>query len=443
MRGDLARRRAGGERAAGRGPAARLGGRLAVAGIVLLAAGAAPSPAQAKLLVPMDERQTDHLKAYGLAYWLLQQGQRAEWLLNYRGGSFLIAEGAANEREANIRGVSFEHVSGSQEATIRAVIADENMESVMLEKAPRVAVYIPPNTPPWDDAVTLALEYADIPYSKLWDEEVLRGDLPQYDWLHLHHEDFTAQHGKFYAAYHNFPWYREEEAVQTAMAAKLGFPKVTLLKAAVARAIKDYVARGGFMFGMCSATDTYDIALAAEGVDIVESVYDGDPADPQAQRKLDFSRTLAFKDFRLEMDPMIYRFSDIDVTQEANLRGPNTWFTLFDFSAKNDPVPTMLIQNHLNAVPEFLGQTTGFRRAKLKAGVVVLGEVEGTDEVKYLHGQFGRGTFTFLGGHDPEDYQHMVGDPPTDLTKFPHSPGYRLILNNVLFPAAEKKKQRT
>src|SRR5262245_41215768 len=399
--------------------------------------------AEAKLLIPMDDRQTDHLKAYGLTYWVLAQGQKGEWLLNYRGGSFLLADTPENEREANIRGVSFERVGGGQETAIRAEIADNNMEAVILEKAPRVAVYIPPNTPPWDDAVTLALDYAQIPYARLWDEEVMRGDLTKYDWLHLHHEDFTAQHGKFYAAYHNFPWYREEERVQEEMARKLGFAKVTQLKGAVARAIKDYIGRGGFMFGMCSATDTYDIALAADGVDIADVVYDGDPPDPAALSKLDMSRTLAFKDFRLELDPMIYRFSDIDVTQEAAIRGPNTWFTLFDFSAKNDPVPTMLVQDHLNAVPEFLGQTTGFRRSRLRSSVRVLGEVEGTDEIKYIHGQFGRGTFTFLGGHDPEDYQHMVGDPATDLTLHRHSPGYRLILNNVLFPAAEKKKQRT
>jgi hypothetical protein len=415
---------------------------LGLAGAALLLATAA-TPAFAKVLVPMDERQTDHLKAYGLTYWALTQGHRCEWLLNYRGGSFLLPEIAEIEREANLRGVAFERASGADEATIRAELADNNMESVALEKPPKVAVYIPPNRPPWDDAVTLALEYAGIPYEKVWDEEVLRGDLTKYDWLHLHHEDFTAQHGKFYAAYHNFAWYQEEEQVQRAMAAKLGFAKVTHLKAAVAVAIKDYIARGGFMFGMCSATDTYDIALAAEGVDIADVVYDGDPPDPQAARKLDFSRTLAFKDFTLEMDPFIYRFSDIDVTQEASPRGPNSYFTLFEFSAKNDPVPTMLTQNHVNAVPEFLGQSTGFRRTKLKSGVVAMGEVEGSDEIKYLHGQLGRGTFTFLGGHDPEDYQHMVGDPPTDLGRFKHSPGYRLILNNILFPAAEKKKQRT
>jgi hypothetical protein len=403
----------------------------------------AAAPARARLLVPMDEVQTDHLRAYGLTFWVLTRGQTAEWLLNYRGGAFLLEEDAQSEREANLRGVVFERVSGATEAQIRATMADENMDAVKLEKAPRVAVYIPPNTPPWDDAVTLALEYAQIPYDKVWDEEVLRGKLVEFDWLHLHHEDFTGQHGKFYAAYHTFPWYKEEEAVQQAMAQRLGFAKVPQLKGAVAGAIKEYVGRGGFMFGMCSATDTYDIALAATGVDIADVVYDGDPPEPAAQARLDMSRTLAFKDFRLEMDPFAYRFSDIDVTQEASLRGPNAWFSLFDFSAKNDPVPTMLVQNHVAAVAEFLGQSTGFRRAKLKSGVLVLGEVEGTDEVKYLHGQFGRGTFTFLGGHDPEDYQHMVGDPPTDLSQYKHSPGYRLILNNVLFPAAEKKKQRT
>ncbi|MBI1795583.1 MAG: asparagine synthetase B [Candidatus Eisenbacteria bacterium] len=408
-----------------------------------LVAATAPAPARAGLLVPMDDKQTDHLKAYGLAYWTLARGEKIEWLLNYRGGSFLMPENAETQREANLRGVAFESMNAGAEAAMRAEIADNNMESVALEKAPRVAVYIPPNTPPWDDAVTLALEYADIPYSKLWDAEVMSGDLAKYDWLHLHHEDFTAQHGKFFVAYHNFPWYQEEERVQKAMATQLGFAKVTQEKAAVAIAIRDFIGRGGFMFGMCSATDTYDIALAAQGVDIAESVYDGDPCDPLANRKLDFAKDLAFKNYRLELDPFIYKFSDIDVTQEASLRGPNAVFTLFDFSAKNDPVPTMLVQDHVNAVPEFLGQTTGFHRAKLKSNVLVLGEVEGTDEVKYLHGQYGRGTFTYLGGHDPEDFQHMVGDPATDLSKYRHSPGYRLILNNVLFPAAEKKKQRT
>ena len=421
----------------------KFGSRSAVAAFAMVSLMALAGAAQAKILVPMDEAQTDHLKAYGLTYWVLGQGQKAEWELNYRGGAFLFADDPAIQREADLRGVSTEVMSGGDEASMRAEIADNNMESVALEKPPRVAVYIPANTPPWDDAVTMALKYADIPYKTVWDEEVLRGDLAKYDWLHLHHEDFTGQHGKFFTAYHNFPWYIEETQVQQAMATKLGFAKITQLKAAVALTIKEYVSKGGFMFGMCSATDTYDIALAAAGVDIAGDIYDGDPFDPLAQQKLDYSRTLAFKDFHLEMDPYLYRFSDIDVTQEAAQRGPNAAFTLFDFSAKNDPVPTMLIQVLVNAVPEFLGQSTGFHRTKIKSGILLLGEVEGSDEVKYLHGQYGRGTFTFLGGHDPEDYQHMVGDPATDLSQYKHSPGYRLILNNVLFPAAEKKKQRT
>lgn len=410
---------------------------------LVLGAMLAASPLQAKIMVPMDAAQTDHLRAYGLMYWALEQGHQGEWLLNYRGGSFLLPDDPALAREAAIRGVALESVGGGEEASLRATIAESNMEAVKLEKAPKVAVYIPPNAPPWDDAVTLALEYADIHYDRVWDEEVLRGDLAKFDWLHLHHEDFTGQHGKFWAAYHTFPWYQEEERVQQAMAAKLGFRKVSQLKGAVATVLKDYIGRGGFLFAMCSATDTYDISLASFGVDIADVMYDGDPPQPGAQRLLDFSRTLAFQDFRLEMDPVLYRFSDIDVTQEASMRGPDQVFTLFDFSAKQDPVPTMLVQNHVGAVPEFLGQSTGFRRSKLKPGVTVLGEVENTDEVKYLHGQFGRGTFTFLGGHDPEDYQHMVGDPETKLDRHPGSPGYRLILNNVLFPAAEKKKQKT
>ena len=417
--------------------AARIGALLALLGAV------APAAARAKLLIPMDDHQSDHLRAYGLTYWTLSRGLKCEWLLNYRGGSFLLPEDAEVEREANLRGVSYETMGGADEAKMRAEIADNNMEAVALEKAPRVAVYIPPNTPPWDDAVTLALRYADIPYITVWDEEVLKGELTKCDWLHLHHEDFTGQHGKFWTAYHNLPWYQEEERVQKAMATHLGFAKVTQLKAAVAESIREFIGRGGFMFGMCSATDTYDIGLAAMGLDIAGEIYDGDPADPGAQQRLDFSRTLAFKNFHLEPDPTLYRFSDIDVTQDASRRGPGAQFTLFEFSAKNDPVPCMLVQDHVAAVPEFLGQTTGFHRAFIKSDVLALGEVEGTDEVKYLHGQFGRGTFTFLGGHDPEDYQHMVGDPATDLSKYRHSPGYRLILNNVLFPAAEKKKQRT
>jgi hypothetical protein len=421
---------------------------MAAAAVVTLAALVAPGalgagPAWAKILVPMDDTQTDHLKAYGLAFWSLERGQRVDWLLNYRGGSFLFPDDPEVEREARLRGVRTQDVGAVDEAAILAEIEDNNMERIVLEKAPKIAVYVPPTALPWDDAVRLALDYAQVPYKTLWDVEVLRGDLAQYDWIHLHHEDFTGQQGKFYAAYAGAQWYQDEKAMQEATAHKLGFAKVSDLKKAVARAIKDYVARGGFLFAMCSATDTFDMALASEGVDIVDVPYDGDPPDPGAQRKLDYSRTLAFRNFTLRLDPYVYEFSDLDVTQEALVRGRQSFFTLFDFSAKNDPIPSMLVQDHTNAVAEFLGQTTGFHKGFLKPGITVLGETEGTDEVKYIHGKFGKGTFTFLGGHDPEDYQHAVGDPPTDLSLFKNSPGYRLILNNVLFPAAEKKKQRT
>jgi len=419
--------------------------RLARAALVaLFAVAVAVAPAAAAVLVPMDDAQVDHLKAYGLAYWLLQQDQRVDWLLNYRGGSFLVPQNdEAALREASLRGVTAQSVSASDVASIMATIADNNMESIKLEKAPRIGVYVPPNTVPWDDAVTLALTYAQIPYVALWDEEVLRGDLAKYDWLHLHHEDFTAQYGKFWLGFHEADWYKKQVEINESMAHKLGFAKVSDLKHAVVEKIRNYVAAGGFMFAMCSATDTYDIALASEGVDIAGQVYDGDPADPDANSKLDFSKTFAFRNFHLEMNPLIYSFSDIDVTRDAMGRGPQSFFTLFEFSAKEDPVPTMLTQDHVNALGEFLGQNTGFHKQFLKPGVTVLASVEGTDEVKYIHGQYGRGTFTFLGGHDPEDWQHQVYDPPTDLSLHKHSPGYRLILNNVLFPAAEKKKQKT
>ncbi len=366
-----------------------------------------------------------------------------DWLLNYRGGSFLLPDDADLVKEANLRGVTTEPMDDAGEARILATIEDENMERVALEKAPRIAVYVPPNQLPWDDAVRLALDYAQVPYTTLWDPEVLKGDLSKYDWLHLHHEDFTGQHGKFYAAYAGAAWYQEEQALQEKTAHQLGFAKISECKKAVARTIRDYVARGGFLFAMCSATDTYDIALASEGVDIVDVPYDGDPPDPGAQSRLDYSKTLAFRNFTLDQNPYNYRYSDIDVKADAVLRGKSSFFTLFDFSAKNDPVPTMLTQDHTNAVPEFMGQTTGFHKGFLKPGVTVLGEVDGTDEVKYIHGEYGKGTFTFYGGHDPEDYEHAVGDPPTDLSLHKNSPGYRLILNNILFPAAEKKKQKT
>ncbi len=417
---------------------------LVASGFLLLALASGVSPARAELLVPMDETQTDHLRAYGLTFWTLQQGLHDEWLLNYRGGSFLLPDDARIQSEAAVRGVRLEEVNGSQVAQIRAEIADNNMESVKLETAPRIAVYVPPTAPPWDDAVQLALEYAQIPYTKIWDAEVMQGRLSEYDWLHLHHEDFTGQYGKFYAAFAGTDWYRKQVAENEAIARKLGYSKVSELKKAVARTIKAYVAAGGFLFAMCSATDTFDIALAAEGIDIAGPEYDGDPADPSAQRKLDFNKCVAFQNFELEQSPLVYEYSNIDTSSKDMIRGQrNDYFTLFDFSAKQDPVPSMLVQDHVANVPGFMGQTTGFEKKLLKPAITVLAEVPGADEAKYIHGHFGKGTFTFYGGHDPEDYQHAVGDPPTDLSLHKNSPGYRLILNNVLFPAAEKKEKKT
>ncbi|HYJ31601.1 MAG TPA: asparagine synthetase B [Candidatus Binatia bacterium] len=392
----------------------------------------------------MDDKQADHLRAYGLTYWALERGLHGEWLLNYRGGSFLLPDNATLATEAVVRGVTVEPVDEAMVARIMAEIADNNMESVKLETAPRIAVYVPPSAPPWDDAVQLALDYAQIPYTKLWDAEVLDGKLSQYDWLHLHHEDFTGQYGKFFAAFATTDWYRRQVAENEAMAHSRGFAKVSELKKAVARTIKAYVAAGGFLFAMCSATDTFDIALAAKNVDIVGPEYDGDGADPRADAKLDFGECLAFQNFQLDENPMVYEFSNIDTTNRASLRGQrNDTFTLFDFSAKQDPVPSMLVQDHTAVVPGFMGQTTGFEKSMIKPGITVLAETPGADDVKYLHGHYGKGTFTFYGGHDPEDYQHAVGDPPTDLALHKHSPGYRLILNNVLFPAAEKKEKKT
>jgi hypothetical protein len=401
-------------------------------------------PARARILIPMDLSQTDHLKAYGIAYWVLTQGHTLEWLLNYRGGSFLLEDDPEVVREAGIRGVSAEVIDEAAVDAIHAEIENSNMDSILLEKAPRVAIYIPPGFVPWDDAVTLAFTYAEIPYTAIWDEEVLRGDLDTVDWLHLHHEDFTGQYGKFYGAFRNADWYRDQVAREEAQAHRLGFKKVSEEKGAVAETIRNWVARGGFLFAMCSATDTFDIALAARGVDICAREFDGDPADPQAAQKLDFTRTLAFQGFILVNDPNAYEFSDIDMSAVAQRRGEqNDFFSLFEFSAKQDPVPTMLTQCHTNVIQGFMGQTTSFNRATLKPGVLVLGEPEGGNEVRYIHGDLGNGTFTWLGGHDPEDWQHRVGDPPTDLALHRNSPGYRLILNNVLFPAAERKKQKT
>ncbi len=403
---------------------------------------------QSKLFIPMDLSQTNHLKAYGIAFWLIKKGGEVDWLLNYRGGSFMADYSEVLARECRIRGVMFEALGGGQATSVFADVQrdDTNMDVVRLEKAPRVAVYMPPNFKPWDDAVTLALEYAEIEYTKVWDEEVLSGKLMEYDWLHLHHEDFTGQYGKFYANFRHAQWYIEQQLMYEREARRLGFKKVSDEKKAVARAIKEYIGGGGFMFAMCSATDSYDIALATEGVDICDVMFDGDPPDPQAQKKLDYSKTIAFENFNLDMNPLRYEYSDIDIptSDPPPYRDQNTdYFTLFEFSAKYDPVPTMLTQNHVNIVKGFMGQTTAFRKSLIKRTLVLLAEREGTEEVRYLHGNFGRGTFTWYGGHDPEDYQHAVGDPPTDLSLHKNSPGYRLILNNVLFPAAKKKQQKT
>lgn len=399
-----------------------------------------------KLLIPMDQDQTDHLKAYGIAFYALTRGAEVDWLLNYRGGSFAMDYIEPVAGQAQLRGVLSVRIRESEAAQILAEMAEKNMDAIRLEKAPKVAVYTPPDKRPWDDAVTLAMAYAEIPYETVWDEEVLSGKLSQYDWIHLHHEDFTGQYGKFYASYSQQLWYRQQQAQYEALARKLGFRKVSEQKRAVAQAIRDYMSDGGFMFAMCSATDTFDIALASTGSDIVDTIYDGDPPSPRCQEQLDFTRCVAFEGFKLVMDPLEYEFSDIDVSprSSAQVRTPETdFFSLFEFSAKYDPVPTMLTQDHTPLVKGFLGQTTAFNRKDLKPSVTVMGEVEGTDEVKYIHGDVGKGTFTFYGGHDPEDYQHLVGDPPTELSLHKNSPGYRLILNNVLFPAAKKQKRKT
>jgi hypothetical protein len=415
--------------------------------LACLALGLIPLAGQAQeILVPMDARQTDHLKAYGVAYWVLTSGQDIDWLLNYRGGSFLTQSTAELERELRVRNVYFENVSGSDANRILAEIADEsaNMDVVRLEKAPRIAVYAPEQTLPWDDAVLLALTYAEVPYTMIYDGEVLGGKLSEYDWLHLHHEDFTGQLGKFYAIYRNQPWYQEQQRRSLALAREHGFKKISEVKLAVAMAIRDYVAGGGFLFSMCSGTDTFDIALASAGVDIVPSELDGDPVDPDALERLDYAQSLVFKDFTPSFQPLEYEHSNIDVTPPAALQNPLVdYFTLFDFSAKWDPVPTMLTQNHVATVKGFMGQTTGFRKDLIKDNIVILAESPGRDVVRYLHGAHGMGTVTFYAGHDPEDYKHLVGDPPTDLALHKNSPGYRLILNNILFPAARKKKQKT
>jgi len=397
-------------------------------------------------LIPMDETQTDHLKAYGIAFKALQMGISVEWLLNYRGGSFILDGNDELSNAMLIRGVYNENITSGELSDIYRTIDVENMERVLLEKEPAIAVYSPSNVEPWDDAVTLALTYAEIDYDMIWDEEVLTGNLDEYDWLHLHHEDFTGQYGKFYASFRNQLWYRQEVETNEQLARKMGFHKVSEMKEEVARTVKDYIRRGGFIFAMCSAPETMDIALAAQDVDIVPPQFDGDPVDPNALESLDYSQCLAFENFTLVFDPLLYRHSNIDTYPDRLARFPDQsddYFYLFEFSAKLDPVPTMLVQNHVPVVEGFMGQSTAWRKSLLKNYVTVLGQVEGFDEVRYIHGNFGRGTFTFLSGHDPEDYRHMVGDPPTELNLHKNSPGYRLILNNVLFPAAKKKERKT
>ena len=400
------------------------------------------------LLIPMDETQKDHLKSYGIAYYALQHDVEVQWLLNYRGGSFLMKHADLLERECRLRGVTCEPIPDGRSTEILSLIADPsvNMDAVRLQKAPHIAVYSPKSKLPWDDAVTLVMTYAEIPYDVVYDEEVIAGVLPSYDWLHLHHEDFTGQYGKFWGNYRNQQWYIEDVQNQEAMAHKLGFSKVSQLKLAVAKKIRDFVMGGGFLFAMCSAPDSYDVALAAENIDICDVMFDGDPMQPNAQQLLDYSKCFAFKDFRISTNPAEYEISTIDIDQRAHQRQvneKNDFFTLFEFSAKWDWIPTMLTQNHTRVIHNFMGQTTAFHKEQVKTSALILAENKALGEVKYLHGEYGKGTWTFLGGHDPEDYSHFVGDPPTDLSLHPNSPGYRLILNNILFPAAKKEKHKT
>jgi hypothetical protein len=397
------------------------------------------------ILIPMDDSQTDHLRAYGVCFRSLQREHAAEWLLNYRGGSFLAPFDAALQRDSMLSGVSLERISDSQVMELRGQIQANNMDAIPLEKAPTVAVYAPPNAAPWDDAVTMALEYAGIEYDQIWDGDVLGGRLADYEWLHLHHEDFTGQYSKFYLTYAGSPWLNEMVQMNTSMMQAQGFQSVPELKKAVALRIKEFVGQKGFLFAMCAATETLDLALAAEDVDIAAQYSDGDPMDPAASEKVDWDRSLAFDNVRLEYSSAIPSFSDIDGHQVNNppVRQPLHQFKIFNFSAKIDPVPTMLVQNHRETIPDFYGLTTSFNRDRLKPDVTVLAYEEGTPWAKYIHGEYGEGTWTFFGGHDPEDAQHQIGDPPTDLSLHTNSPGYRLILNNVLFPAAKKRELKT
>ncbi len=398
-----------------------------------------------RILIKMNNDQTNHLKAYGVTYWVLQNGLEGHWLLNYEGGSFLLPNRPEIEEQCVLRNVNYQIISEAEVNSIFTYISKDNvnMDKIKLEKAPRIAVYAPKSYQPWDDAVMLVLTYAEIPYTVIYDQEVLSGKLKNYDWLHLHHEDFTGQYGKFWGSYRNASWYQQQVKEAEMQATKLGYSKVSQLKLDVAKTIKEYIHKGGFLFAMCSGTDSYDIALSAENVDICHSMFDGDPIDPEAQKKLDYSKTLAFENFKISTNPYEYEFSNIDVTIYRKIKETNDYFTLFEFSAKWDPVPTMLCQNHTQIIKGFMGQTTAYNKDLIKPNVLIMGEFKSAAEARYIHGEYGQGTWTFYGGHDPEDYQHFVGDPPTDLNLHPNSPGYRLILNNVLFPAAKKKKRKT
>ncbi|MEA3452116.1 MAG: asparagine synthetase B [Bacteroidota bacterium] len=397
------------------------------------------------ILVFMDDKQTNHLKAYGVTYWVIDNGLEASWLLNYRGGSFLLPNRVEIEEKCILANVSYTLITDAETNSILSYISQEdvNMDRIKLVKSPKIAIYAPKSYRPWDDAVTLVLTYAEIPYTIVYDEEILSGELSEFDWLHIHHEDFTGQFGKFWASYKNASWYIEQVREANEKAQKLGFKKVSLLKLAVSKEIKQFVFKGGFLFAMCSATDAIDIALASEGVDICHPMFDGDPMDNDAQNKIDYSKTFAFTDFKLVTNPYEYEYSNIDVTNYRNVQEANDFFTLFDFSAKWDPVPTMLCQNHTKIIKAFMGQTTSYNKNLIKPNVLIMGELKSANETRYIHGESGKGTWTFYGGHDPADYRHLVGDPPTDLNLHPNSPGYRLILNNVLFPAAKKKKHKT
>jgi len=399
----------------------------------------------AYIIIPMDNSQTNHLKAYGLAYFSLQKNIEISWLLNYKGGSFVCKQYSFIEEECLARNISYKVIADVQYTSIIQDISSPsvNQDIIKLHKAPKIAVYSPKNKQPWDDAVTLVLTYAEIPYDVVYDKEVLNDELIKYDWLHLHHEDFTGQFGKFWRAYKNAAWYQEDVRINTNLAHDLGYEKVSLMKLAVAKKIRDFVSGGGYMFAMCSAPDSFDVALAADGVDICDVMFDGDPVEPNAKNKINYDNCFAFKDFEISLNPYEYEISSIDATATRKIKAENDFFTLFDFSAKWDPVPTMLCQNHEKILKGYMGQTTAFNKKYLKANVVVMGETKSANEARYIHGEYGKGTWTFLGGHDPEDYRHFIGDPKTDLNLHPNSPGYRLILNNVLFPAAKKKKRKT